>query len=75
MMYAYKGEFTMRVHDQNVTFNVFKSIQYPITNNDVEDVFHVDAVENIVEDTQKDSNYDDHLDYTMLIFFIILSTP
>lgn len=56
-----KGELTIRVHDQKINFNVFRSMEYPITNNDVDGYFHVDVIDNIVEDMLMDTHYNDHL--------------
>ena len=40
-----KGELTMRVHDQKVTFNVFKAMKFPA---DEEECFKVDMVDAVV---------------------------
>ena len=45
-----KGDLTMRVQDQEVTFNVFKAMKLP---NDGEECFHIDVVEEIVEEIQE----------------------
>ena len=37
-----KGEFTMRVQDQNVTFNVFNAMKFP---SDEEECFKVEVLE------------------------------
>ena len=42
-----KGELTMRVHDQEVTFNVFKAMKFPA---DEEECFLVDLVEQVIND-------------------------
>jgi hypothetical protein len=41
-----KGELTMRVHDQNVTFNVFNAMKFPT---DDEECFKVDMVDDVVQ--------------------------
>ena len=58
-----KGELTMRVHDQEVTFNVFKSMKYP---NDVEKCFKVDWTEISVEDVAEGTIYDDPLEVALI---------
>ena len=41
-----RGELTMRVNDQEVTFNVFRSMKYP---NTPEDCFHISTIDKPVE--------------------------
>lgn len=68
MIDAHKVELTIRVQDKKVTFNFFKSMKYPLTNNDVHECFQIDVVENVIEYMFRDSICNDYLDYTMLNF-------
>ena len=45
-----KGELTMKVQDQEVTFNVFKAMKFPNDENE-EESFRIDVVDIIVQDT------------------------
>lgn len=55
------GELTLRMHDQILTLNVFKSMQYPNVSNYIHQFFHIDVLGNIVENMLMDYNYDHHL--------------
>lgn len=45
-----KGELTMSVHDQEVTFNVFKAMKFPT---DEEECFWVDSVDRVLIDEEQ----------------------
>ncbi|MCF7184091.1 hypothetical protein, partial [Corynebacterium parakroppenstedtii] len=45
-----KGELTMKVQDQEVTFNVFKAMKFPSEEKE-EECFRIDVVDSIIHDT------------------------
>ena len=45
-----KGELTIKVQDQEVTFNVFKAMKFPSDEKE-EECFRIDVVDSIIQDT------------------------
>lgn len=60
---AQKGELTMRVQDQEVTFNVFKAMQFP---KEAEDCLRIDWVESAVNEFSEGNVYGDPLETTLV---------
>jgi hypothetical protein len=58
-----KGELTMRVQDQEVTFNVFKAMKFP---REGEECFRVDVIDNVLENNIIDIIKEDPLEMILI---------
>ncbi|MED6116767.1 hypothetical protein PIB30_103286, partial [Stylosanthes scabra] len=56
------GELTLRVHDEQVIFNVFKAMQHP---NEAESCMRIDIIDSLIQDVIEDKNSSD-ADFTIL---------
>ncbi|XP_075507493.1 uncharacterized protein LOC142544319 [Primulina tabacum] len=54
-----KGELVLRLNDENVTFNVFRSMKYPAGSSDC---YRIDAIDDIVECSVQDTLIEDTLE-------------
>ena len=45
-----KGELTMMVHDQKITFNIFKAMKFPNDEKD-EECFRLNVIDSIIQNT------------------------
>ncbi|XP_075479287.1 uncharacterized protein LOC142520172 [Primulina tabacum] len=57
-----KGELVLRLNDEKVTFNVFRSMKYPGSS----DCYRIDAIENIVECSVQDTFIEDQLEMLLV---------
>ncbi|XP_073314707.1 uncharacterized protein [Primulina huaijiensis] len=58
-----KGELVLRLNDEKVTFNVFRSMKYPIESSDC---YIIDAVDDIVECSVQDTLIEDPLEMLLV---------
>ncbi|XP_073277653.1 uncharacterized protein [Primulina huaijiensis] len=54
-----KGELDLRLNDEKVTFNVFRSMKYPVGSSDC---YRIDAIDDIVEFSVQDTLIEDPLE-------------
>ncbi|MED6150947.1 hypothetical protein PIB30_077532, partial [Stylosanthes scabra] len=47
------GELTLRVHDEQVIFNIFKAMQHP---NEVESCMRIDVIDSLIQDSIEEEN-------------------
>ncbi|XP_075499983.1 uncharacterized protein LOC142538554 [Primulina tabacum] len=57
-----KGELVLRLNDEKVTFNVFRSMKYPGSS----DCYRIDAIEDIVECSVQDTFIEDPLEMLLV---------
>ena len=58
-----KGELTMRVQNEEVTFNVFKAMKFP---SDFEDCFRIDLIDKVVDEAYGNTTIRDPLEDSLV---------